>query len=140
MIFTTLGNHYTPYGKWHLNANYLLLQLLLCTMPQIRLDFENFVITGPATSPTAVVETIGGVAVPGTGVGNEVTLQTQCLTDTFQVVAGGGTSNSDVICGTNSNEHCKLANNEQRTANIWSTSAFVKYLTSLCCSYSVRRH
>ncbi len=77
----------------------------------MRLDFQNFVITGPAIDQTARLKTIGGVQIIDTlaaNKGKDVTLQTQCLTDTFQVVGGGGVSNSDVICGTNTNEHCEI--------------------------------
>ncbi len=64
------------------------------------------------TAQAARLKTIGGVQIAdadAADMGVDVTLQSRCLTDTFQVVGGGGVSNSDVICGTNTDEHSKLA-------------------------------
>ncbi len=62
-------------------------------------------ITGPVTASTSdvLLKTTAGVGTPAAGV--TVSLQSQCLTDSFQVVGGGGVSNSDVLCGTNTGEH-----------------------------------
>jgi hypothetical protein len=69
---------------------------------QLRLDFQNFVITGPSTDTTVVgnanfnnLVNAGGRAVTATG---------QCQTDTFSVTNPGGTA-PPLICGTNTGQH-----------------------------------
>jgi len=65
----------------------------------IRLDFETFVITGPATVTTTVGKLLNGLF--GAGGAGKASLATRCLTDTFSVSHRG----SDVLCGTLTNEH-----------------------------------
>ncbi|XP_059097431.1 uncharacterized protein LOC131891786 [Tigriopus californicus] len=69
---------------------------------QLRLDFSNFVITGPSTQTVGTGMTIGGVLAPGATL--VVTPATQCLTDSFSVTNPGGQS-PPTICGSNSGEH-----------------------------------
>ena len=74
---------------------------------QLRLDFNNFVITGPNTLTDAVAnrKEMSGVVAPGGGVA--VNRFTQCSTDTFSVSNPDG-PNPPAICGTNSNEHSEF--------------------------------
>jgi len=72
---------------------------------QMRLDFTQFIITGPSTSTTTAGSQLNGRNTPG-GTGKEYSLQTQCLTDTFTVRGQNtGPNNPPVICGTNTGEH-----------------------------------
>jgi len=48
---------------------------------------------------------LGGIPEPGAGI--DATTRSQCLTDTFSVVGSGGATNSDIICGMNTGQHCK---------------------------------
>lgn len=69
------------------------------------MDFDNFVITGPATasdSSTLAVLTKNGVTSAANGVVSS--LASQCLTDTFSVGSPNGVG-PPVICGTNTNEY-----------------------------------
>jgi len=65
---------------------------------QIRLDFETFVITGPATLTASVNKLIGGTG----GDGTEGNLVTRCLSDTFGV---SNAPNIPTLCGTLTGEH-----------------------------------
>jgi len=67
---------------------------------QIRLDFNNFIITGPSTDSASVGKLLNGEL--ATGAGKEVTDATQCLTDTFTVT---GQSTLPYICGINNGQH-----------------------------------
>lgn len=72
---------------------------------QLRLDFSDFVITGPQTSSVSSIKTTKGeldAAAPALG----QSLATQCLTDTFSVTSGGITP--PIICGTNTGEHSEI--------------------------------
>merc|ERR1712110_211325 len=71
---------------------------------QMRLDFTNFVVTGPSISTVTVGQSTAGV-LNGKGIG--YSFQTNCLTDTFSVrsSSGGGRYSPPTICGTNTNEH-----------------------------------
>ncbi len=74
---------------------------------QLRLDFASFAISGPSTATASVAKTLfGRVVDPAQANAKSVSVATQCLIDTFQVASVGGSSASDVICGTNNNEHC----------------------------------
>ena len=74
---------------------------------QLRLDFSSFVIAGPTTVVTTVSKSLNGnILLTGTAAFN---LATQCLTDTFSVTGPSG-SVPPVICGTNTGEHSKRAN------------------------------
>ena len=68
---------------------------------QIRLDFLKFVITGPATTSASVAAILNGQVVK-TANGKEVSLTTQCLTDTFTV---SGQVGLPYICGTMTGHH-----------------------------------
>ncbi len=71
---------------------------------QLRLDFDNFVITGPSESSegvTTLLKNTGGLGVGGTV---PVAARGQCLTDSFSVSNPSGQS-PPVICGTNSDQH-----------------------------------
>jgi len=70
---------------------------------QLRLDFNQFIITGPSTATESVHKTIfGEVSTGATGV--PVALASRCLTDTFSVTNPTGGTPSP-ICGINSGEH-----------------------------------
>eukprot|EP00095_Tigriopus_kingsejongensis_P010885 maker-scaffold86_size395752-snap-gene-2.32 protein:Tk10885 transcript:maker-scaffold86_size395752-snap-gene-2.32-mRNA-1 annotation:"PREDICTED: uncharacterized protein LOC100905950" len=70
---------------------------------QIRLDFNQFQITGPSTSAVTIANQLHGmVNLPGATQG--VTYASQCLTDTFSVM-GGTNPSPPTICGTNKDQH-----------------------------------
>lgn len=69
---------------------------------QLRLDFNQFVITGPSTSTVTVGEALFNNLVPDNG--RQVTLNGQCLTDTFSVTNPSGSA-PPIICGTNTGHH-----------------------------------
>ena len=64
----------------------------------MRLDFENFVITGPSTNTASVGLQIFGVTAAA---GKEYNNAGACLTDVFTV----SSSNVPPICGTVTGEH-----------------------------------
>lgn len=66
---------------------------------QMRLDFNNFVITGPTTSSVSVGKMLAGAFNPG---GVEVADTTQCLSDTFSIT---NQHTVPTICGINSGYH-----------------------------------
>ena len=68
---------------------------------QIRLDFQTFVISGPSTETTTVVELLNGEVALATK-GGDVAQAGQCLTDTFSV---GNQRTVPSICGTNTGAH-----------------------------------
>merc|ERR1719220_1239772 len=68
---------------------------------QIRLDFSNFVISGPSTSTQSVAKTLFGVA-SGTAGAAIVADTGKCLTDSFSIT---NQQNLPVICGVNSGYH-----------------------------------
>jgi len=70
---------------------------------QLRLDFMTFVIAGPSSVTTSVGELLANIPV-GAGEGGDVSVSTQCNTDTFSVTNPGGPS-PPVICGTNTGAH-----------------------------------
>jgi hypothetical protein len=78
-------------------------------MSQIRLDFVNFVISGPSTVTESVGKALMGVVA---GDGKEVTPASQCLTDTFTVT---GSSSVPVLCGTLTNDHSRF----KKLARFW---------------------
>ena len=78
------------------------ISLILALLFQIRLDFNNFIITGPSTDSASVGKLLNGEL--ATGAGKEVTDATQCLTDTFTVT---GQSTLPYICGINNGQHGK---------------------------------
>jgi len=72
---------------------------------QMRLDFTNFVITGPSALTTTVGKEINGV-VTTAAAGIAYSLQTQCLTDTFTVRGQNtGENTPPTICGINTGDH-----------------------------------
>jgi hypothetical protein len=54
----------------------IYLLIVITPILQMRLDFSNFVITGPSTAADIVAKTTNGVTA---GVGLDVAAQTQCL-------------------------------------------------------------
>ena len=68
---------------------------------QIRLDFQTFVISGPSTDTTTVVEVLNGDVVIAAG-GVDAAQAGRCLTDTFSV---GNQRTVPSICGTNTGAH-----------------------------------
>ena len=76
-------------------------------MLQLRLDFNQFMISGPSTSSVSmgVTKILNGNPVAAAG-GVSANTHTQCLTDTFSVTNPGGIS-PPTICGTNTGEHSK---------------------------------
>jgi len=68
---------------------------------QIRLDFSNFIISGPSTATTSIGKILGGDLVSVAN-GALVAEATQCLTDTFTIT---NQENLPVICGINSGYH-----------------------------------
>jgi len=68
---------------------------------QIRLDFSNFVISGPSTTSASIGKALNGIIV-GIAAGALVSEATQCLTDTFSIT---NQENLPVICGINSGYH-----------------------------------
>jgi len=73
---------------------------------QMRLDFTNFVVTGPSTSIATVGTATNGQPAPNGKV--PYGLKGQCLTDQFTVRTargGGNGAQPPTICGVNSGEH-----------------------------------
>jgi len=70
---------------------------------QLRLDFMTFVLAGPSTTTVSMGELLANAPVPATK-GADVSISTQCQTDTFSVSNPGGPS-PPVICGTNTGAH-----------------------------------
>ncbi len=73
---------------------------------QLRLDFLNFQITGPSSSTATTADTINGIVLPAGG-GPDVSIASRCLVDSFTVVNTASGSASDIICGTNTGQHCR---------------------------------
>ena len=68
---------------------------------QMRLDFTNFVITGPTTITTSIGLSLGG-QIMSTGSGLAMTQKTTCATDTFSV---SNAPSIPVLCGTLTGDH-----------------------------------
>ncbi len=105
-----MWRQYLPsnYG-WELKCICSILNIHAINLFQMRLDFVNFDITGPYTLSTVVSSVNKGGAVDPNGSLN-VGLATQCLTDNFSVINGGGGINPPTICGVNTGEHSKNVN------------------------------
>ncbi len=79
---------------------------------QLRLDFASFAINGPTTVSDSVGKALfGRLVTKGNANANQVAAASQCLDDSFVATAvggggGGSGASSDVICGTNTDEHC----------------------------------
>jgi len=108
---------------------------------QMRLDFSNFVISGPSTTTTSVGLMLAGQFNPG---GKAVSDVTQCRTDTFSI-----TNQQSVpqICGINSGYHVyfdadddchsldfQLGNNAQGISTVATRSWSIK-ITQYSCDY-----
>ncbi|XP_059097782.1 uncharacterized protein LOC131892064 [Tigriopus californicus] len=82
-------------------------QLKICpcsdNICQLRLDFNQFMITGPSTSTVSVSAHRGGV-IGAPGAATAISLASRCLTDTFSVLSPSGQS-PPTICGINTGEH-----------------------------------
>lgn len=90
---------------FYANPTVIILIIVDLCSPQLRLDFNTFVITGPSTSSASVGRTQNGVI----GTNNafqQVAAKGQCLTDTFMVTNPGGQT-PPIICGTNTGDHSK---------------------------------
>ena len=90
--------------------------------PQLRLDFDSFVVTGPTTSVATVTrrkkrtgEAIGALPVGQIRTANVLTVtQTgACLTDVFRATGGGAGPNPPDICGVNTGEHSEMGSTER---------------------------
>eukprot|EP00095_Tigriopus_kingsejongensis_P003148 snap_masked-scaffold662_size116868-processed-gene-0.8 protein:Tk03148 transcript:snap_masked-scaffold662_size116868-processed-gene-0.8-mRNA-1 annotation:"conserved hypothetical protein" len=94
----------TYFESTGVNAGACSVKICRCNsnICQLRLDFSNFVLTGPSTQTVSTGLQVGGVLSPA-GV-NPVSPATQCLTDSFSVTNPGGQSPPS-ICGVNSGEH-----------------------------------
>ena len=68
----------------------------------MRLDFTNFVITGPSTNTNSVMNAVGGAN--GGATGKDVSLRGNCFTDVFTV----SSSSVPTLCGTLTGDHRKL--------------------------------
>jgi len=66
---------------------------------QMRLDFTNFVITGPSTNTNSVMNAVGGAN--GGATGKDVSLRGNCFTDVFTV----SSSSVPTLCGTLTGDH-----------------------------------
>ncbi len=75
---------------------------------QLRLDFSNFIITGPSTVTTSVTKRVKNSGTIGDTGTIPATAFTRCLTDTFSVSNPDGTSPPQ-ICGINTGEHSENA-------------------------------
>jgi len=69
---------------------------------KLRLDFNNFVTTGPSTVTLSSGWEVGGSI--ATAAGKTISTATQCLTDTFSLTGPAGSA-PPLICGTNTGEH-----------------------------------
>ncbi len=74
---------------------------------QLRLDFNQFVITGPSTDTTteSMLKVINGQVVAEGA--KTVSTASQCCTDSFSVSNPGGGASPPTICGINTGEHSK---------------------------------
>ncbi len=70
---------------------------------QLRLDFDQFTITGPSTSTVSIGTTLFG-QITNAAAGKKVTTSSQCLTDTFSVSSPSGGA-PPTICGINTGQH-----------------------------------
>ena len=73
----------------------------------MRLDFNNFVITGPSTQTETVSKILYGTPI---NIGTEVANAGRCLTDTFSALVGGGGASPPTICGMNTGDHSNYKN------------------------------
>ncbi|TRY71623.1 hypothetical protein TCAL_16162 [Tigriopus californicus] len=104
----------------------------------LRLDFNQFTITGPSTSTLTEVALLNGSPVGPTGSGVAASVGSQCLTDSFSVTDSTGGS-PPTICGVNTNEH----SGNPKTAGEWKRNPayafqgsfsldFVQVLVKIC--------
>lgn len=103
---TTTSENCTYFESSNPSAGACVLEVCKCSSDicQLRLDFNQFVITGPSSSTQSVGQGIVGSIAQTVGSGAVHTPASQCLTDTFQVTNPGGTS-PPTICGLNTGEH-----------------------------------
>lgn len=103
---TTTSENCTYFDSSSPAAGACVLEVCKCSSDicQLRLDFDQFVITGPSSDTNSIGKAVDGVIRQANAKGNAVTPATQCLTDTFQVSNPGGAA-PPVICGTNTGEH-----------------------------------
>ncbi len=90
--------------NWFLDAPIYVCSLFV---PQLRLDFTNFQITGPSTSTVVNAQILNGQPTTTAAAGVAATTATRCLTDTFSVTNPNGKSPS-TICGKNTGQHSKF--------------------------------
>ena len=72
---------------------------------QLRLDFLNFVITGPSTRTSSVTKLLNGESSGAAAAVPTASDATQCLTDQFTVTTSS--SVIPVLCGTLTGDHSK---------------------------------
>ncbi len=71
---------------------------------QLRLDFNQFVLSGPSTNSVSVTKILNGNELPSLANGVGASFASNCLTDRFTVTNPSGVA-PPAICGTNSNMH-----------------------------------
>ncbi len=103
---------------------------------QLKLEFDNFVISGPSTGTVTVTSRVARSGVVANGGTVPVCDFTRCMTDTFSVTNPGG-ARPPTICGTNTKEHSEqLSNpnprqdndNSRKIQRMRPRSFFAKYL------------
>ena len=75
---------------------------------QMRLDFNNFMITGPSTDIETVATIDAGAPASAAGIAHANA--GRCLTDTFSASVGGGGASPPTICGMNTGDHSNNKN------------------------------
>jgi len=83
----------------------LILKILKTVISlQLRLDFVNFVITGPSTLTVSIIKSFFGSYSQFIATGGfPMALASNCLTDTFSVT--GYSTSPPIICGKNTAGH-----------------------------------
>merc|ERR1712226_364699 len=101
----TTSENCTYFDSSSPSAGACALEVCKCSSDicQLRLDFDQFQITGPTSDTNTVGKAVDGV-IRHSSSGKSVVLASRCLTDTFQVTNPGGSS-PPMICGLNTGEH-----------------------------------
>ena len=98
----TIAENNTYFESQGSEAGNCALKICPCSdnICQLRLDFDNFVITGPSTVTDTIGKTTSGQL---TAAGKETTNAGRCLTDTFAVTSAS--TAPPAICGVNTGQH-----------------------------------